>query len=117
MTSLSQVDMPGVGQMDMARAAGTSAKQRAAIEAATQSGNREHIREAAESFETTFISQMVSHMFKNIGNGDGMFGGGSAEGVWKTHYLDEISKSITSRGGIGIASVIERELLQLQEVK
>ena len=117
MTSLSQMDMPGVGQMDLARAANASANQRAAIDAATQSGNREQIRKAAVSFEATFISQMVSHMFKNIGNGEGMFGGGSAEGVWKTHYLDEISKSISGRGGIGIASVIERELLQLQEVK
>lgn len=77
-------------------------------------GNKEDVRKAAEEFESVFISQMLGHMFKDIGT-DPMFGGGQAEGIYRDLLVDEYGKTMTRAGGIGIADTIERQLLALQE--
>ncbi|MBO6559985.1 MAG: rod-binding protein [Nisaea sp.] len=77
--------------------------------------NREEVRQAAEEFESIFISQMLGHMFKGVGNGE-MFGGGPAEDIYRDLMVDEYGKQIANTGGIGIADTIERQLLALQEV-
>lgn len=110
-------DIAALSTLDQRRSATASAAGERALRTAAAGGDRARIRETAEDFEATFLSQMLSHMFKNIGEGDGLFGGGAAEGVWKSHYLDQVSKSIARSGGIGVAEVVERQLLQLQEVK
>lgn len=76
--------------------------------------NREEVRLAAEEFESIFISQMLGHMFKDIGGG--MFGGGQAESIYRDLMIDEYGKQVVSSGGLGIADTIERQLLSLQEV-
>lgn len=107
--------IPGTANMDLARAESSGNRTRNKLEAAAQSGDTNAIRKAAEDFEAIFISQMMNHMFKNVAEGGGMFGGGQGESMWKGVYLDEISKSIAGRGGVGVADAIERQLLQLQE--
>jgi peptidoglycan hydrolase FlgJ len=59
---------------------------------------------------------MLGHMFKGVKT-DGMFGGGQAESTWRDFYVEEVSDVIAKRGGIGVADIVERQLLQLQEVK
>lgn len=70
----------------------------------------------ARQFESVFVSQMLQHMFSGI-KGDGVFGGGSGEQMFKSMLLDEYGKMIANRGnGIGIADAMRRTLLQGQEV-
>ncbi|WP_262691456.1 rod-binding protein [Kordiimonas aestuarii] len=72
-------------------------------------------RDAAEQFEAIFIAQMLNPMFETIET-DSLMGGGPAEGVYRSMMVEEASKSIASKGGIGIADNVYRELLKMQEV-
>lgn len=69
---------------------------------------------AAEEFEAVFLAQMLKPMFAEIET-EPPFGGGSAEEIWRSLQVDEVGKAIARSGGIGLASVVERELLRLQE--
>jgi len=53
-------------------------------------------------------------MFETIPT-DSMMGGGQAESVYRGLMVDEMSKSLSKAGGIGIADSVYRELLKLQE--
>lgn len=77
-------------------------------------GTNEQIHKAAQDFEAVFISQMLQPMFETV-EVDGLFGGGSAEETWRTLQVEEYGKLIARQGGIGLAPVVERELLKLQE--
>ena len=87
-----------------------------ALESAAATGDKAAIRATAQKFESQFIAQMLGHMFKGVKT-DGMFGGGQAESTWRDFYVEEVSDVIAKRGGIGVADIVERQLLQLQEVK
>jgi peptidoglycan hydrolase FlgJ len=76
--------------------------------------NKAKLRETAEDFEAVFISQMLKPMFETIPT-DSMMGGGPAESVYRGLMVDEMSKSLSKSGGIGIADSVYRELLKLQE--
>lgn len=72
-------------------------------------------REAAESFEAFFISQMLSNMFSGIET-DSLFGGGQGETVFRSLMIDEYGKSVAASGGVGIADSVLREIIRLQEI-
>ena len=75
----------------------------------------EKIRETAEEFESFFLSQFLSQMFKGIKT-DGPFGGGHGESMFRELQFREYADAITSKGGIGIADSIVRQLIQTQEI-
>jgi Rod binding domain-containing protein len=68
--------------------------------------------EAAENFESIFLSQFLETMTKDL-QGES-FGGGDnpLTGLIKNEYASLISKS----GGIGVADAVLREMLKIQEV-
>jgi Rod binding domain-containing protein len=68
----------------------------------------------AQDFEAFFLSQTFENMFAGI-KGDAMFGGGSAETVYRSLLLQEYSKVAARNGGVGIADAVQRELLRAQE--
>ena len=37
--------------------------------------------------------------------------------IWKSLMVDEVGKSMAKNGGIGIADMIQRDLLKIQEVQ
>lgn len=76
--------------------------------------NADEAREAAKQFEAFFMTQMLEQMFKDIPV-DGPFGGGYGEGVFRSFLLKEYAQVLTDAGGIGIADMVTRELLNLQE--
>jgi Rod binding domain-containing protein len=78
--------------------------------------NNEKIREVAENFEAFFLGQMLQPMFSSIEPAK-PFGGGHAEKIWKSLMVDEVGKSMAKNGGIGIANMIQRDLLKMQEVQ
>lgn len=71
------------------------------------------MRRVAQEFEAVFLAQMLKPMFADA-EAEAPFGGGPAEEIWRSVQLDEIAKSITRSGGIGLASAVERELVRLQ---
>lgn len=73
------------------------------------------VKQAAQDFEAVYIAQMLQPMFETV-EVDPAFGGGSAEETWRGVMVEEMGKQIARAGGIGLAPVVEKEMLRLQEV-
>jgi Rod binding domain-containing protein len=72
-------------------------------------------RRVAEDFEAFFIAQMMEEMFAGI-EPDSLFGGGVAEGPLRSLLFQEYGKAVAGTRGIGIADMVQKEILRLQEV-
>ncbi len=72
------------------------------------------MREAAEEFEAVFIGQMTETMFSGL-KAEEPFGGGHAEKMWRSQLSQEMGRSITKSGGIGIADSVYRSMIAQQE--
>ncbi len=72
------------------------------------------MRETADAFEASFLSQMLKPMFEGIKT-DGMFGGGEAEGQWRSFMIDAMAKQTVKAGGIGLADQVVAQMLKMQE--
>ena len=72
------------------------------------------IRETAEKFEASFLSQMLKPMFEGLST-DGPFGGGEAESTWRGFLVDAMAKQTVKAGGIGLADRVMTEMLKMQE--
>lgn len=74
---------------------------------------RSRIKATAEAFEGQLVAIMLQPMFEGLGNG-GPFGGGSAEGTWRSFMLDAMGKQVAKGGGIGLAAPVMAEMLKMQ---
>jgi Rod binding domain-containing protein len=75
----------------------------------------EQARQAAQQFESVFLSQMLSGMFE--GTGEDEFGDSYAQNTYRSLLTETYADEITKSGGIGIADSVMRELLSAQEVE
>lgn len=66
------------------------------------------LREACEGFESVFIQKMWQEMRNTIPKGGLMHG--KEERFWQDMYDQELSKSMTSAGGIGLADMMYAQL-------
>ena len=57
---------------------------------------------------------MLEHMFAGVPT-DGPFGGGHAEGIYRSLMLQEYGQAIARAGGIGLADELTAEILRIQE--
>lgn len=80
----------------------------------TPNAPRDRMRETAEQFEASFLSQMLKPMFEGLRT-DGMFGGGEAEATWRSFQLDAMAKQSVKAGGIGLADQVMAQMLKMQE--
>jgi len=74
---------------------------------------RTKIKGTAEAFEGQLIALMLQPMFAGISTG-GPFGGGQAEGTYRSFMLDAFGKQMAKSGGIGLAGPVMREMLKMQ---
>ncbi len=74
----------------------------------------EDAMKVGRQFEQMFLSQMLAPMFAGL-DADGPFGGGNGEQMMRSFQIDAFAQSIVSRGGIGLAQQVAREVLRLQE--
>ena len=65
-------------------------------------------------FETMCLTNLLSPMFEGLQT-DGPFGGGHAEETMRSFYVGAMAKQMAQRGGIGISSMMQNQLLKLQE--
>ncbi len=76
-----------------------------------------HDRATAErtgkAFEASFLSVMLGQMLDSLPT-DGPFGGGQGEAAMRSFLTEAMARSMTQRGGIGLAKTVSRELLHLQ---
>jgi peptidoglycan hydrolase FlgJ len=76
--------------------------------------DREMLHKRAIEFEAVYLAQMLQPMFDDLKSTE-PFGGGFGEDVWRSQQVQEYGKAIAQNGGIGIADVVARELIQAQE--
>ena len=74
------------------------------------------MREAARSFETQVLSQLLQPAFAGLGaSPDALGGGGAAEEQWRPMLVDAMAGAATRAGrGLGIADAVLREMLRRQ---
>lgn len=72
------------------------------------------LKKAANDFESVFISQMFNHMFEGLGE-DSVFGGGQGEAMFRPMLVEEYSKLMVKRGGLGLADSVMHTLIKQQE--
>lgn len=70
--------------------------------------------QAAQDFESVFISEMIKPMFETV-DVDDTFGGGKGEEVFRGLLVQQFGKNIAKQGGIGLADQVRAELLKIQE--
>ena len=74
---------------------------------------RAKAKDAANKFESQFLSQMIGQMFEGIET-DGPFGGGFGEQMFRSMMTDAMAKQMTQAGGVGVSDVVQREILKMQ---
>jgi flagellar protein FlgJ len=80
---------------------------------AQQAATRARIDATSKQFESQFLSVMMGQMFEGT-EVSAPFGGGEAEATFRSFLTDAMAKSVTKRGGIGLAKDIAKEMLKLQ---
>ena len=72
------------------------------------------LKALAEDFESNFLASMFGQMTSLL-DGDGPLGGQGVGGdAWRGLLTDELAKSVSRSGGVGIARSVHAELLALQ---
>lgn len=72
------------------------------------------LKQAAQQFESIFLSEMFGLMNQDLPT-DGPFDGGQGEAMMRSMLSDQYAKAVVSRGGIGLSDTVYRELLAYQE--
>lgn len=83
---------------------------------AAELAKRGEIREAAQKFETQFLSIMLQQMFEGV-EMEGPFGGGPGETMFRSLMTEAMAGNMVRSGGVGIADTVQREMLKLQGLK
>jgi Rod binding domain-containing protein len=75
--------------------------------------SKAQIAKTADSFETSFLSNMLGQMFEGVST-EGPFGGGQGEAAFRSFMMDAFAQQITKSGGIGVAASVQKEMLKMQ---
>jgi len=92
----------------------TRAFSTGAVPKPSKAVDAEAMHKSAEDFESFFLTQMLEPMFEGIKT-DGYFGGGYGEGVFRSMMLQQYGRILAKAGGVGIADMVSRELMNIQE--
>lgn len=77
----------------------------------------DEIKKVSEEFEEMVMGFFFKLMFKDVGVGkDSSFGGGFGEEMFSSMLIDEYGKAVSKAGGLGIADMVQKQLLQNQTV-
>ena len=72
-------------------------------------------QDTAREFESMFLSQVVDEMMKTVKVGS--FGGGEAEGKWRSFLSRAVADEIAGQGRTGIAQSIEASINSYKSAK
>jgi peptidoglycan hydrolase FlgJ len=76
---------------------------------------KKKIKDAAQAFESIFLTNMFEEMFAGIQEQEGPLGAGEAQSAWRSMLVEEYANTVARNGGIGVAEHVQRELIALQE--
>ena len=72
-------------------------------------------KDAAQQFESVFLTNMFEEMFAGVEEPEGPHSGGPGQKTWRSMLTEEYANTIAKSGGVGVADHVQRELLALQE--
>ena len=72
-------------------------------------------RKVSEEFESVFLFEVLNSMYSGLDT-TGLFGGGPSEQMFRSMLNEEVAKSISRAGGIGISDAIYAEIIRIQEI-
>jgi len=75
---------------------------------------RKELKKISQDFESLFVGMMLKSMRATVQE-DTVTGGGRAEQTYRELLDQEYAKAASKRGGRGIASMVEKELLRRYE--
>jgi len=84
-----------------------------AAHSAKAAQNAEKNAKLGQEFESMALSQLLAPMWDGLKT-DGPFGGGQGEEAMRSFYVDAIAKEMAKKGGVGISTMMQKELLKLQ---
>ena len=74
----------------------------------------ERMRQTAEDFEASVLTQMLKPMFDSLST-EAPFGGGEAESTWRGFLVEAMAKQTVKAGGLGLSDTIVSEMIKMQE--
>jgi flagellar protein FlgJ len=75
---------------------------------------RKELKKISQDFESLFVGMMLKSMRSTVPE-DKLTGGGRAEETFRSMLDQEYATAAARRGGIGIATMVEKELLRRYE--
>lgn len=92
---------------------GNGEKLQQALKIRQQSADRETVaaKKAAREFEALFVGMMLKSMRATVGK-DPLTGGGQGEEVYRSLLDQEYANSVVKSGGLGLAGIIEKQLIR-----
>jgi Rod binding domain-containing protein len=72
---------------------------------------------AAQDFEAMALGQFLAPIFDTADSSKSLFGGGDGEAAWRPMLTQEIAKSISRHGGLGLAVPVFHQMLRQQEAR
>lgn len=74
----------------------------------------EQMRQIAQDFEASYLSQMLKPMFEGLST-EAPFGGGAGEEMWRGFLVEAMAKETAKAGGVGMADKVMSHMLKAQE--
>lgn len=88
-------------------------KAPAAPMSASEQAKRAAIKQSAQDFEASFLSQALGSMFEGV-TVSPPFGGGEGEQAFRSFLNEAMAKEMVKKGGIGLAASVQTEMLKMQ---
>lgn len=85
-------------------------------EAPKDSKYMEQLKKVSKDFESIFLGYMLKQMRKTVPE-DPIFGNSNAKDIFESMYDDATSKELSKAGGIGLASILYKQLATIQTGK
>ena len=76
---------------------------------------RKKVHDAAQKFEAIFLKEMLKVATPK--ESERLFGGGLAGDFFQDFQLDEQSQDMAKTGGFGLAEILEKEIMALEDKK
>jgi Rod binding domain-containing protein len=71
------------------------------------------IKKVASAFESMVLGELLQPMFDSL-DSDGLFGGGSAERMFRPMLVEQYAKKLSEAGGVGLSAAVASEMLRIQ---
>jgi flagellar protein FlgJ len=79
----------------------------------TKEGESLEVSQVCKEFESLFLNYLLKEMRATVPK-SGPFGGGQAEQIYTSMFDEQLSRKLAQHGGIGLAQIIQRSLMDDQ---